>query len=928
MSRLRPLALACAIAVASFPLHAVSAQSSIAPPKGVTAKTCVEGICEYMLANGMRVLLFPDASKPTVTVNVTYGVGSMNENYGETGMAHLLEHLVFKGTPTHGDIPAEMKKRGISFNGTTNLDRTNYYGSFPANDATLDWMLEMEADRMVNSHIAKKDLDSEMTVVRNEMERGENEPGSVFSQRMRSAAYQWHNYGKSTIGNRADVENVPIGNLQAFYRQWYQPDNATLIIAGRFDPAEVMAKVQDTFGKLKRPARTLPTQWTVEPTQDGEREITVRRSGDLRLVGLTYHIPAATSADTPALMVLANILSHSPGGRLHKALVEPKLAAAAFAGAGAQREPGTFTLIAVPPKDGDPAKAEEELLEQAEDIAKTPITAQELADAKQRIANSYELSFNDVNRIGLAMSEYVAAGDWRLYFVLRDAMENVSLDDVNRVAAKYLIPSNRTLARFVPTDNAVRADIKAGPAVATLVDGYKGRVAVAAGEAFDPTIENIAARSEIFTIGDGLQVSLLPKKTRGETVVVDADFRFGDVESIKRHPDPAGTMAGTLLMRGSKTMSREQIDKRFEELKTQANIGGGIQSASIGLQTRRGELVDALTLAADIVRNPGYPESEFEQARMQSVTGIEAARKEPGTVAGIAMAQHFDPWPVGHPLHAETLDESLANLRALKLEDVRKFHDAFYGTSNGQISIVGDFDPAVVKPLLQKLFADWKPGVAFQPIDTHYNAVNAEHRSFETPDKSNAVYLARFNLPLNDDNPDYAALMVANHVFGGGGLKSRLFDRVRQKDGLSYGIGSGLSADSSRNGKDDAGSFSIQGIAAPQNMPKLEAAVREELERFVRDGITAEELSDAVNGILTQRQQGRASDGTIAGMLNSDQHLGREMQRRAVFEAKLKALTLDDVNGAIRRHIKPEILSVYVAGDFANAGKTPAPAAK
>ena len=271
MSRLRLVPLACAIAL-SLPASLAFAADAVAVPKGVTPASCVEGICEYRLANGLQVLLFPDASKPTVTVNVTYHVGSVKESYGETGMAHLLEHLVFKGTPTHADIPGEMKKRGVTFNGTTNLDRTNYFGSFPANDATLDWMLSMEADRMVNSFIAKKDLDSEMTVVRNEMERNENEPGSVFNQRMRSTAYQWHNYGKSTIGNRADVENVPITNLQAFYRQWYQPDNATLIIAGRFDPAKVLAKVQATFGKLKRPARTLPTLWTVEPTQDVERD--------------------------------------------------------------------------------------------------------------------------------------------------------------------------------------------------------------------------------------------------------------------------------------------------------------------------------------------------------------------------------------------------------------------------------------------------------------------------------------------------------------------------------------------------------------------------------------------------------------------------------------------------------------------------------
>lgn len=923
MSRIRLLSLACALALAPLSLNALAANAA-KPPKGVAAASCVEGICEYGLTNGLRVLLFPDASKPTVTVNVTYGVGSMHENYGETGMAHLLEHLVFKGTPNHADIPAEMKKRGISFNGTTSLDRTNYFGSFPANDDTLDWMLAMEADRMVNSFIAKKDLDSEMTVVRNEMERGENAPGRVFSQRMRSAAFHWHNYGKSTIGNRADVENVPIENLQAFYRQWYQPDNATLIIAGRFDPASVLAKVQNSFGKLKKPTRTLPQAWTVEPTQDGEREITVRRSGDIRLVGLTYHIPAVTHPDTPALMVLANILSHSPGGRLHKSLVESKLAATALAGAGAQRDPGVFTFIAVPPKDSDPAKAEAELLKQAEQLAATPITAQELADARQRIANSYELSFNDVNRIGLAMSEYVAAGDWRLYFVLRDAMAKVSVDDLNRVAKQYLIPSNRTLARFVPTDNAMRAEITAAPSVASLVDGYAGREAVAAGEAFDPSIENIAARSEIFTIGDKLRVSLLPKKNRGKTVVVDASFRFADIDSQRGVPAGAAEMTGSMLMRGSKTMSREQIDKRFQALKTSANVGGGMRSAGIDLSTRRGELVEALTLAADILKNPSFPESEFEQLRLQAITSIEASRKEPGTAIGQAAGPHFDPWPEGHPLRFRSLDESLADLRALKLADLATYHRAFYGTADGQIAIVGDFDPAEVKPLLEKLFANWKAPNAFDPLSTRYNAVAAERKQLETPDKSNAVYMARMNLPLNDDNPDYPALIVANHIFGGSGMSSRLGDRVRQRDGLSYGIGSGISADSSVNGTDDAGSFAIQGIAAPQNMAKMDAAVREELERFIRDGITEKELADSVNGILTQRAQARASDGNVAGMLNSDQRLERKMQRRADGEAKLRALTVDDVNAAIKRHLKPQAMSVYMAGDFAaaaNAGK-------
>jgi len=923
--RLHALALACL-----FALPASAFADGVAPPKGVSAGACVEGICEYRLGNGLRVLLFPDSSKPTVTVNLTYLVGSVHENYGETGMAHLLEHLLFKGTPTHGDIPGELKKRGASFNATTSLDRTNYFSSFPANDATLDYVLGLEADRMVNSFIAKKDLDSEMTVVRNELERNENNPGSVLGQRLRSTAYLWHNYGNTTIGARSDVEHVPIERLQAFYRTWYQPDNATLIVAGRFDAAKVLAAIGARFGALKKPARALPVAYTTEPTQDGEREIAVRRSGDIRITSLAYHVPAATHPDTPALIVLGNILSHAPGGRLHKALVETKLAASAGGGSGATHDPGTFSFGMVVPKDGDAAKAEVELLKQAEAIASMPITADELADARQRIANGYEQAFNNVNAVGMSLSEYVAAGDWRLWFVLRDAMDKVTLDDVNRVARAYLIPSNRTLARFVPTDNAVRAQIGEAPPVASLVDGYKGRAVVESGEAFDPTPANIAARTQTYTIGDGLTVSLLPKKTRGGTVVLDADFRFADVEAIRRSPAPAASIAGSLLMRGSKTMTREQIDKRFEELKTSASVSGGAQRAGIHLQSRRGGLAEALKLAADILRNPAFPESEFEQLRLQAITGMEAARKEPGSIVGEAMAKAFDPWPADHPLHHRDFETSMADIKALTLDEVRAYHRDNYGTSDGQIAIVGDFDPEQVKPLLEELFAGWKPRVAHAPIHTRYHAVAARDDSFETPDKSSAVFAARHNLPLNDEDPDYAALLAANNIFGGSGLKSRLGDRVRQKDGLSYGIGSAISADSSRDGTDDAGSFGIQAIAAPENAGKLEAAVREELARFVKDGITETELEDAIGGMLTQREQARASDGSVASMLNSDNFLGRPMLRRAEFDAKLKALTVEQVNAAIRKFLKPEQLSVFAAGDWNShsAVKSDANAAK
>ena len=224
---------------------------------GVEELRTIEGITEYRLSNGLQVLLFPDPSQETITVNITYRVGSKHENYGETGMAHLLEHLVFKGTPRHKDIPKELTDHGAEPNGTTWTDRTNYFETFSANDENLNWALDLEADRMVNSFIAKKDLDSEMTVVRNELENGENSPFRVLIQRMLAASFDWHNYGKSTIGARSDLENVRIENLKAFYKKYYQPDNATLVVAGKIDQTKTIELVNKYFSKISRPQREL-----------------------------------------------------------------------------------------------------------------------------------------------------------------------------------------------------------------------------------------------------------------------------------------------------------------------------------------------------------------------------------------------------------------------------------------------------------------------------------------------------------------------------------------------------------------------------------------------------------------------------------------------------------------------------------------------
>ena len=914
-------ALALALALL-LPVPAAPAATP-ALPKGVTAGPSIEGISEYTLGNGMRVLLFPDSTKPTVTVNLTYGVGSVHEQYGQTGMAHLLEHLLFKGTPTHADIPGEMKRRGISYNATTSLDRTNYYAAFPANDDTLSWVLGMEADRMLNSNVSRADLDSEMTVVRNELEARENNPANVLLERLRSTAFLWHNYGNSTVGARSDVEGMGIGQLQDFYRTWYRPDNATLVIAGRIDPAATLAKVQSSFGALRNPKSTLPRVPTMEPAQDGERTVVVRRTGDLGVVAAAYHVPASTHPDSAALAVLADVLGHTPAGRLHRALVETRIAAAAGSWGETLAQPGLFTAIALQPRSGDAAKMEEVLLAQLEALAANPVTDEEVAEAKQRIANNHDLYFTDVNAVGMRLTESVAAGDWRLLLAQRDAVAAVTTGDVNRVAAQYLRPGNRTLGRFIATDTPDRVEVPVAPTAASVVAGYTGRAAVDSGEHFEPTPANIEARTRRITLGDGLKVALLPKRTRGGTVSVVGRFRFGDAESLAGR-DAAADMAGAMLMRGTRQLSRVEIDRRLETLQTKGGVQGGLTGANLSLLSRREHLPEALALMAQLLREPSFPEDEFEQLRLQQVTSLEAARTDPGSIASQAMALYFDPWPAGHPLHVDTIDESLERVRALKREDLVAFHRDFYGTSRGEIAVVGDFDAEALEKQLQELFAGWDSPRPYRPIATRYHAVDPLVSKLPVADKPNAVLLARHNIPLRYGDDDYLALSVANRVFGGDSMTSRLGNRIRQKEGLSYGVGSQVNADDSIDGTDDDGSFVIQAIAAPQNMERVDAAVREELARLLADGITAEELRDAVSGLLTELEQGRASDGRLAGILQDQLFHGRTMQFTAAREAQYRALTVDQVNAAIRRHLDPARLSVFVSGDFDAAARAAA----
>jgi zinc protease len=869
----------------------------------------IEGVTEHRLQNGLRVLTLPDPGIDTITVHIMYMVGSRHEGYGEKGMAHLLEHLLFKGSPRHPDIKDELTRRGARWNGTTSSDRTNYFETFGASDDNLDWALSLEADRMVNARVSRQDLDSEMTVVRNEFESGENSPGAVLFQRMQQLAFPWHNYGNAIIGNRSDIESVPIDRLQAFYRTWYQPDNALLIVAGRFDEKRALELVAKHFGTIPRPSRSLPALYTRDPTQDGERNVTLRRAGDNQLVMALYRAPAGSHADYPALDVLVQTLGDAPSGRLHRMLVQKGLSSSAWASERALHDPGFLSFGATLDKSAPLAPAREALLEAIEGAARSPegLQAAEVERARTRLLNDFEKTQLETASLVRALSEFQAIGDWRLYFLYRERLRKVTLADVQRVAAQYLRPANRVLGEFVPTEAPQRAEIPEVTGLQETLSAFRpADESVRLGETFDPSPKNIEARVVRKQLANGIRAAFLPKKTRGGRVVASLTLHWGDEKSLTNR-EAACSFAGSMLTRGTRKRSRAELQDAFDKLNASVSIGG--DGASV--EVRRENLAAALRLAAEALREPAFPQSEFDEMKRAALTGAEAQRGDPGALAGVRLSRHLQAYPEGHPHYTPTVDERIGWMRKATLKDAVACYRELFGATGADFVVVGEFDPDEMAKLAEELFGGWKTPRPFARVPARYFERPRLGDDLLTPDKANAVLRGGLNLKMRDDHPDFPAMVLANHLLGGSSV-ARVPARVREKEGLSYSTFTSFTS----SAFDESATFRVSAIYAPQNRARVEGAIREELSRAVRDGFAAGEVDAAKKSLLEARRLSRTQDRALAGRLGSYLFAKRTFEWDIEFESRIAALTPEAVHAVLKRHIDPERLSVVTAGAF------------
>ena len=875
----------------------------------------VEDIKEYKLSNGLQVLLLPDASQNNLVVNIVYKVGSKHEGYGEKGMAHLLEHMLFKSTKNLGDIKKMLSDKGGAANGTTYYDRTNYYEVFPSTDENLSWALEMEADRMINATLLQEDLDKEFSVVRNEFEIGENDPTSVLMERTINTAYLWHNYGLSTIGSKEDIERVKTPQLRRFYEKYYQPDNAVLVVAGKFDEAKAIGFIEQYFSVIPKPTRVLDEILTVEPAQDGEKYIEVKRNGDSKHIQMAYHTASYADKDFAALEALEHILNNDPSGYLHQALVETQKVSSLWAYSPTVRDASFMLFNFDVPNDKDQVKTLAEIKAEVAKIGDINYTQEDLDRAKTSLLKDIESLQNNTIGTAINLTEIIGSGDYRLGYLHRDNVENLTVEDIKRVAKKYFKDNNRTVGLFIPTKDEVRVK----PAeflntdINTLVKDYTGKEKSQDIREFAPTIANLEQNYTSGQLSNGLKYGIIDKDLKGEKVNISISIPVGNQKDL-HNKQYIGSLAASMLTAGTKTLSKQEIKDKLDLLKSSVSIRFAGQNIMISVSSYRNTIKETMDILNDVLKNPVFPESELTKIKLEYTTYLEGNLNDPQTVAFNKLSQMTSNEAKGSIFYSSSTQEDIDGFKAVTIPEIKDFYNKFFGANNGVATVIGIQDQAEAKGLLEHVLGNWNNQTKFERAYPTFFATKQGKEIIQTPDKENAAAVGSLNFQMNRTNPDYAALTFANEVMGGGFMTARIPQRLREKEGISYGAGTSLSIP--YDVKNDNSSWMIYAFLNPTKRTEVETAINDEFAKLVANGITEDELKANKTSWKNARQTNLGSDNYLLSLSNMRLMYDTPFSDFDKLNAEIDKLTVKQVNAAIKKYLQPSKFTTIYVGDF------------
>ncbi len=874
----------------------------------------IEGVKEYSLSNGLDILLIPDQSQSNMVVNIVYNVGSKDEGYGEKGMAHLLEHMLFKSTKNMGDIKKQLSDKGGQANGTTWYDRTNYFEIFPSNDENLKWSLQMEADRMINATILQSDLDKEFSVVRNEFEIGENNPTRVMMQNVFSAAYTWHNYGNSTIGSKEDIERVKAPTLRKFYEKYYQPDNATLIIAGKFDENNALKYISEYFSTIPKPTRELGGTYTVEPAQNGEKYFEIKRNNDQQIIAAGYHTAAYADKDYAVLAALYEILTADPSGYLYKSLVETQKISSIWSWAPTVRDPGMVYFNFDVPKDKNLDETTKLVKTELDKVATINYTQEDLNRAKAKLLKDIENLKNNTINSAIEYTELIGAGGYKLGFLYRDNVESLTLADLKKVAAKYFKNNNRTIGVFRPSPNEERVfptEFR-DEQIATLTKDYKGKALEKEPAPFEASIANLKKNLTEGSLSNGMKYGLINKELKGEKIQGTFRFRIGNEKDLQGK-SAVGSLTASLLKAGTKTRTKEQIQDQLDNMKSSLNFYNYGQNFFIQFSTYKKDFPKVMEIIQDVLANSTFPENELTKSITETNTYLEGQLKDPDAIANNELSRISSPYPKTSVFYTPSLEEEIAENKKVTRAQVLDFYQNILGASNGVGTIIGNLDVKLTASELEKTFGKFTAKTKFVEVKPTYFETKKVDKNIITPDKENAVALGTASFKMKQDSPEYPALVMANEILGSGGfLSARLPMRLREKEGISYGVGSYLNIPMTN----DVASWNYYAYLNPTKRDAVEAAVKDEVSKAVNAGFTQEELDTNKKSYANERATSLGMDNTLINLVNNKLMFDVPLEWFDQLNTKIQSLKLTEVNSTLKKYLSLDRTTSVYAGDF------------
>ncbi len=919
-------------------------------PQGIEFITQEGGIKEYRLANGLKVLLVENRVAPVVTLMVLYRVGSRNEATGHTGATHILEHMMFKGTPTFNkanntQIAASLQRIGAEFNATTWYDRTNYFETVPSDK--LEFAIKLESDRMRHSFIADADRQSEMTVVRNELERGQNDPGGVLDEAVYATAFREHPYHHPTIGWRSDVEGVPTERLKEFYNTYYHPDNTTVILVGDFAEDEALGLVKQYFGVYPAATEPIPQVYTDEPPQQGERRLVIRRAGELAIVQMAWRAPAALgqtgvlsnealaerARNAPAdndiypLVLLAQILTNGITSRLYQALVEKQLAVDVFANCDQHRDPGLFNIVATVAPDVEPAAVENTILAELERLAKDGVDDSEVAKVQQQIIAMEAFSRDGTSNVAMQLSESEAVADWRFYQNYTDNIRRVTAAEVQRVAQKYFVEESRTVGHFLPKNSggeeAVALPMAALQAAPPAENNYRlftaptRRRSPRGVQFYDepvaaaPQPVTFASRINRTQLASGATLLLLENHAT-PTVALRGTMRAGSLFQPLSQFGVA-SLTAQMLERGTLKRDKLAIAGALESVGAALDFSTSQFALSFSGRALTQDLPMVLATLAEMLREPVFPADELEKLKQQTT----AALKEQSTQTRYRAQQRFAEltYAPGNPFYMPPTQQLVESINAITVADLRQFYETQYGGRSLILSLAGDVDANAVQTQCAELFAGFE-GPANIEINVEDPPCLTETRReiVQINDKANIDVLLSAPVQLRRHSPDYYAATLGNSALGESTLSSRLGLKVRDEEGLTYGIGSRFQSPGFASGP-----WFIIVSLNPQNIERAIDSALKVLREYLRDGIRPDELADQKSAATGSAKVALATNrGLAASMLGMEfNELG--LDHVDLYPERINAVTVEEVNAAIRKHFNPDALTIVMAGDLSDA---------